>query len=62
MLSDTAAPYDVIHYETVDVPAGHKSVWVKYLMNTPSPKSSGCGLYAVRIEADHKVADEGFKV
>jgi len=55
-LTSTAQPWDVIHYETIDVPAGHRSVFVKYLMNTPSP-DPGCGLYAARMEADYLPAD-----
>ncbi len=51
----------MIHYETVAVPPGHKSVWVKYLMNTTEPTPAGCSIYALRIEANYAPADAGFK-
>jgi hypothetical protein len=60
-LTDTAMPWDVIHYETVAVPASAKSVLVKYLMNTPEPKVSGCSIYAVRMEANCKPAEAAAK-
>ncbi|MCL2639534.1 MAG: discoidin domain-containing protein [Phycisphaerales bacterium] len=59
-LTDTKAPWDVIHYETVtDIPAGTKSVLFKYLMNAPTGEKGGpnlCSIYAVRMEANHKLA------
>ena len=62
-LTQTQQPWDVIHYETVDLPRGNRSVWIKYLLNSPSagPKDVGCGLYAVRMEANHLPADPGFR-
>ncbi len=60
-LTRTEAPWDEIHYETIDVPRGHRSVWVKYLMNTTDPGPGGCGVYALRIEANHLPADPAFK-
>jgi hypothetical protein len=56
-LTDTAQPWDVIHYETLQVPPGHKSVWVKYLMNSPQPGQSNCGIYSVRMEANYVPPD-----
>ncbi len=62
--NDTKAPYDVIHYETVsDVPAGTKSVLLKYSLSGPGAwdikkGSMGiCSLYAIRMEVDHKLAN-----
>lgn len=52
-LTSTEPPWDVIHYETVEIPQGHRSVWVKYLLNTSDPSPSGCSLYAVRLEANY---------
>ncbi len=52
-LTRTEPPWDVIHYETVQIPRGHRSVWVKYLMHTPEPSPAGCSLYAVRMEANY---------
>ena len=60
-LTDTTRPWDVIHYETVDVPRGHRSVWLKYLMNSPEAASSGCSIYSVRMEADYRPAAAAFK-
>jgi hypothetical protein len=60
-LTSVEPPWDVIHYETVDLPKGHRSVWVKYLMNTSDPSPSGCSLYAVRLEANYLPADAAFR-
>ncbi|MFQ5811046.1 MAG: hypothetical protein ACE5JM_15615, partial [Armatimonadota bacterium] len=60
-LTDTEPPWDVIHYETVDIPRGHRAVWVKYRMNTRQPKPSGCSIYALRMEANYLPADAAFK-
>jgi hypothetical protein len=57
-LTDTAQPWDVIHYETIDkVPAGTRSVLFKYLLNSSAAGSSSCSIYAVRMEANHATAD-----
>jgi hypothetical protein len=56
-LTDTKQPWDVIHYETVNAPPGRRSALVKYLMNSTDPSPGGCSIYAVRIEANHQVAD-----
>jgi hypothetical protein len=60
-LTDTNQPWDVIHYETVAIPPGHRQVWAKYLMNTSDASPSGCSLFAVRMEANHLPADPAFK-
>jgi hypothetical protein len=61
-LTNTAQPWDVIHYETVkDVPAGTTSVFFKYLLESPEAGTGACSLYAVRMEVNHKAADETFK-
>lgn len=56
-LTDTNQPWDVIHYQTAAAPPGVRSVLVKYLMNTTHPSPGGCSIYAVRIEANHRLAD-----
>jgi hypothetical protein len=56
-LRRTTPPWDVLHYESVEVPSGHRSVWVKYLLNSPEAAPSGCSIYAVRMEADYRPAD-----
>jgi len=49
--TDTNPPWDFIHYEKVtDIPPGAKSVLFKYSLN------NGAKLFAVRMEADHKLA------
>lgn len=60
-LRRTTPPWDVIHYETVDLPQGHRSVWVKYLINSPDPTPAGSSLYAVRLEANYRPVDATFK-
>ena len=57
-LTDTTSPWDVIHYEKVDnIPAGTRSVLFKYLWNAFNAGPGVCGLYAVRMEANHTPAD-----
>ena len=61
-LTNTAPPWDVIHYETVDiVPPRTRSVLFKYALNGSAAGSSACSLYAVRMEGNHKPADASFK-
>ena len=61
-LAKTDMPWDVLHSETVtDVPAGTRSVLFKYLWNGNDAGMNHVGLYAVRMEVSHKVADEAFK-
>ena len=60
-LRRTSPPWDVIHYESVEIPRGHRSVWLKYQMNTSQAAPDGCGLYALRLEADYLPADNTFK-
>jgi hypothetical protein len=52
-LTDTAQPWDVIHYQTIEIRPGHRSVLVKYLMNSPTPSHDACSIYALRMEANH---------
>ncbi len=51
-LRRTSPPWDVIHYETASILPGHRSVLVKYLMNTSDASPAGCSIYALRIEAE----------
>ena len=61
-LTDTKPPWDVIHYEKVEqVPAGTKSVMMKYLWNSSAAGTDACSIYAVRMEANHKPVDATFK-
>ena len=61
-LADTTPPWDVIHYEKVqEIPAGVRSVLLKYLWNASSAGSDACSLYALRMEVNHRLADPGFK-
>ena len=54
-LSDTTQPWDVIHYEKVEtVPAGTRSVLLKYLWNADVAGRDSCGLYALRMEANYQ--------
>ena len=61
-LTDTKPPWDVIHYETVEViPAGVKSVLMKYSLNAAAVGRMSCGFYAVRMEVNYKPVDPGFR-
>ena len=61
-LTNTAQPWDVIHYETVAaVPAGCRSVLVKYQLNSSGAGTDACSIYAVRMEASHQPVDPEFK-
>ena len=61
-LTDTKQPWDTFHFETVDrVPPGTCSVLFKYLWNADEAGTAQASLYAVRMEVNHKPADEGFK-
>lgn len=61
-LSDTNPPWDVIHYEKVeDIPAGTKSVLIKYAWFAPSAGPNACSIYDVRMEAHYRPASEGFR-
>jgi hypothetical protein len=55
-LTETKQPWDIIHYETVEAPADCRSALVKYVMNTTDAATSGCSLFALRMEADSKPA------
>lgn len=59
-LTQTAPPWDVIHHEVAHLPAGHRSVWLQYRMNTIQPSPSGCSIYAVRMEANYAPPPSGF--
>jgi hypothetical protein len=53
--TDNTPPWDHIQYVTVsDVPAGVRSVRLKYVMESPYQE---IGLFAVRMEANYKPAD-----
>ncbi|HEY3323389.1 MAG TPA: hypothetical protein VGP72_23235 [Planctomycetota bacterium] len=52
-IKDGPAPWDVIHYETVELPKGTRSVLVKYLLNCIDASPMGFGLYGLRIEANY---------
>lgn len=61
-LTNTAPPWDVIHYETVEsVPPGTRSVLFKYRLHSSAAGQDACSLYAVRMEANHRPADPTFK-
>ena len=61
-LSDVEPPWDTIHYETIGkAPAGTTSVLFKYAWNASAAGEQACGLYAARMEVDHKPLSGGFK-
>ena len=60
-LTNTAQPWDVIHYETLKaVPAGTRSVLFKYSLEGSASGSDACSLYAVRMEVNHKPDEAAF--
>ena len=61
-LTETKPPWDVIHYEKVDsVPAGTRSVLMKYSLRASQAGCDACSIYGVRMEVDHKPAASGFR-
>lgn len=57
-LTNTAQPWDVIRYESVDaVPPGTRSVLIKYALESSAAGNDACSLYAVRMEANYKPDD-----
>ena len=60
-LRRTSMPWDVIHYETLKVPPQHRSILLRYLMNTTEASPGGCSIYALRMEANYAPADTSFK-
>jgi len=61
-LTDTSAPWDVIHYEKAKtIPKGVRSVLVKYVWNAKNAGCAACGLYSVRMEANYQPVDAAFK-
>lgn len=53
-LTETKPPWDVIHCEKVEgIPAGTRSVLMKYLWNSSAAGTDACSLYAVRMEVNH---------
>ncbi len=60
-LKDTAQPWDVIHYETIEaIPPGTRSVLCKYSLESSASGTDACSLYAVRMEVNHKTDDAAF--
>lgn len=61
-LTNTAQPWDVIHYETVEsIPSGAQSVWIQYRLSSSAAGRDACSLYAVRMEANHRPSEAVFK-
>ncbi len=56
-LTDTAMPWDVIHYVDVPAPKGVRSALVRYLLNGSEAGTNACSIYAVRMEANYRPAD-----
>jgi hypothetical protein len=61
-LTTTEAPWDTTHFETLtQIPPGTRSVQFRYFLYSNEGTPAMCGLYSVRMEVDHKVADGAFK-
>src|SRR4051812_8672308 len=60
LLTNTAQPWDVIHYETVDsIPSGTRAVLFKYRMQCTVAGKDACSIYAMRMEGNHLQLDHG---
>ena len=61
--TDSSPPWDVIHFVKTDIPAGHRSVLVRYMMVAGHAEENGTmiGLYSARMEANYRPADATFK-
>jgi hypothetical protein len=61
-LTNTAQPWDVLHYEVVDaIPPRSRSVLFKYSLYGPGAGPSACSIYSVRMEVNHLPADTVFQ-
>ena len=62
---DSQPPYDIVKFVRADIPAGHKSVLVKYAMINSAYGRSGdqplVSLFSLRVEANYKLVDTAFK-
>ncbi|MCU0917933.1 MAG: hypothetical protein MUC88_25730 [Planctomycetes bacterium] len=54
-LDRTTPPWDVLHFETLtDIPAGARSVLLKYLLHGSAAGPDACSIYSVRMEVSHQ--------
>ena len=54
----TEAPWDNVNYQTVtDIPPHTRSVQFRYFLYSNEGTPAMCGLYSVRMEVQHKLAD-----
>ena len=62
-LDNKRQPWDVIHYETVEIPRGVRSVWMKYALRSPNVNDtgSGCSIYSLRMEANYLPPETAFQ-
>jgi len=61
-LTRTDPPWDVICYQTVeDIPAGTRSVLLKYLLNSSAAGTDACSIYSVRMEVNYRLRSAVFE-
>ena len=59
-LTNNAAPWDVIHYETVtNIPPGTRSVLFKYTVHSDGSAAGRPAIFSLRMEAQHRPAIGG---
>ncbi len=62
VLTDTEPPWDVVHFETVKLPAGTRRVLVRYTLTSPAAGAySGCSVYSVRMTVNYRPPEAGFE-
>jgi len=61
-LTNTKPPWDVVHFETVRMPAGTRRVLVRYTLTSPAAgRYDGCSIYSVRMTAHYRPTDAKFQ-
>ncbi|MCK4297934.1 MAG: hypothetical protein KAX80_00290, partial [Planctomycetes bacterium] len=62
VLTDTEPPWDVVHFETVKLPAGTRRVLVRYTLTSSAAGAySGCSVYSVRMTVNYRPPEAGFE-
>jgi hypothetical protein len=60
-VSQYPMPANLIRQASGAKAKGVRSVWIKYLMNSPQAARDACSIYSVRMEADYLPVDATFK-
>ncbi len=61
-LTDTEPPWDVVHFETVKLPAGTRRALVRYTLTSAAAGAySGCSVYSVRTTVNYRPPEAVFE-